>query len=551
MEDYLKKAIEQMKNGDEKGFNTLYSATYNRVYFRAKQIMKRKEDAQDLTQIVFLEAYKNIGTLQQPEAFYGWLDSITYRQGMKIYRKNNDVLLREEAEDIFEEIESNDLSSMPELTADQQATADIIKGILEELPELQRIAVVAYYFDSLKIEQIAKMMECSVNTIKSRLSYARKYIKNRIEEKEKEEGYRLHVFTLPVLWYALKKLSAETVLSADEAQKIYNGACSEAGLQAMTLLPATPPSHTGNNMSIPAKTGSPMKNILIAGVSFGLSFAATFAVQQIIYEPIEIITLAQAYAILDEKNIQVIEEESGKDTAVEINAEQKETLKSSQKSGQETAQETMDESVEDVEELIYFDWSFDDWRYNGVHISEGFDAVARSFGLDPTLETDYKESELYGTMRLHRFEESYISDEKYRVWYSVLHDSMRILMSSGIIDENGNPVNVSDITSVPFSAGTKEEAENFFHIPEIMKIGEKKTLGEENGIEMATYQFTSNLGKGELFVGWSKFEDEVSVHYNLSFPQNGESYSIDIGYTPLSGSNEIYYTKYNYYVYQP
>lgn len=42
MEDYIKKAIEQMKRGEEKGFNTVYSATYNRVYFRAKQIMKKR-----------------------------------------------------------------------------------------------------------------------------------------------------------------------------------------------------------------------------------------------------------------------------------------------------------------------------------------------------------------------------------------------------------------------------------------------------------------------------------------------------------------------------
>lgn len=75
MEDSLKKAIEQMKNGEEKGFNEVYSATYNRVYFRARQIMKKEEDAQDLTQIVFTEAYKSIHTLQASEALYSWLDA--------------------------------------------------------------------------------------------------------------------------------------------------------------------------------------------------------------------------------------------------------------------------------------------------------------------------------------------------------------------------------------------------------------------------------------------------------------------------------------------
>lgn len=235
MEDSLKIAIQEMKNGEEKGFNKVYSATYNRVYFKAKQFMKKEEDAQDLTQIVFIEAYKNIHTLQAPEALFSWLDGITYNQSMKIYRKRRDVLLTEEAEGIFDTLENNDIASMPELTADQKATADIIKGIIEELPALQKAAVIAYYFDGFKVEQIAEMMECSVNTIKSRLNYARKYIKERVEEKEKKEGYRLHAFGLPVLWFSIKMLAEKTTLTVKAAQGIYNGACSSVGLEATAI----------------------------------------------------------------------------------------------------------------------------------------------------------------------------------------------------------------------------------------------------------------------------------------------------------------------------
>ena len=185
MEDNLKKAIQQMKNGEETGFNAVYSATYNRVYFRAKQIMKKEEDAEDLTQIVFAEAYKNIHTLQASEVLYSWLDGITYNQGMKIYRKRKEILLMEEAEGMFDALESNDISSMPELTADQRATAEILREIIAELPEAQKAAVIAYYFDDLKVEKIAELMECSTNTVKSRLNYARKYMKQRVEEKER------------------------------------------------------------------------------------------------------------------------------------------------------------------------------------------------------------------------------------------------------------------------------------------------------------------------------------------------------------------------------
>ena len=571
MEDYIKKAIEQMKRGEEKGFNTVYSATYNRVYFRAKQIMKKEEDAQDLTQIVFTEAYKNIHTLQAVEALYGWLDGITYHQGMKIYRKQKDVLLTEEAEGMFEEIESNDISSMPELTADQKATAEIIKGIIEELPELQKTAVVAYYFDGLKVEQIAEMMECSVNTVKSRLNYARKYIKNRVEEKEKEEGYRLHVFGLPVLWYALKKLAEETSLSVYAAQKVYGEACANVGLEATTLSVSSVGAEAGTASGVgtgavsntateaaasagagttssmtttgAAEKGTMMniilKNALVAGVSFGLSFAVTFGVSQMAAAPIVITSVEEAQAILDGQTVDETIVKSETNTEAELVQNDKQDVP------QETSQDVADEAVEGE---IYFEWSFDDWRYNGVHISEGVEAVAASFGLDTTLEwTAYAESE-FGTMSFNKpGNEVRVDDEENRVTFSYFADAQRIHTGSGIFDESGNPVDVSDITSVPFAAGTKEEAEAFFHIPEIMEIGEKEVLRTEKGMEVANYHFLSNFGKAKLFVGFSECEGEVRISYEISFSGNGESYAVRISPDwSFSGRNDMYTTLYDY-----
>ena len=239
MKDNLLQAIQQMKNGEEKGFNEVYSETYRRVYNLAKLKTRTEEDACDLTQIVFVEAYKSIHTLQAPEALISWLYGITNRQAVKFGIKNKrdkEFLVSEEAEGIFEAQESLDTATMPELTADQKATSEIIKGIIEELPELQKEALIAYYYDGLKVEEIAQAAGCSVNTIKSRLNYARKYIRERVEEKEEKEGYRLHVLGLPVLWYALHSMAEDNKLTVQAAQQIYNGACAEVGLQPTAIL---------------------------------------------------------------------------------------------------------------------------------------------------------------------------------------------------------------------------------------------------------------------------------------------------------------------------
>lgn len=257
MDKTLIDAIHLMTEGKEEGFNKVYSETYNHVYFRAKSYMKNEEDALDLVQIVYVEAYRNIGSLQTPEALYGWLDGITYRQGMKQYRKKKDVLLTEEGEGIFETLETEDISSMPELTADQKETSKIIRELVEELPVLQKIAMIAYYFDNLSVGQIAEIQECSEGTVKSRLNYGRKYLKDRIEEKEKKEGYRLHVFTLPTLYFAIKMLAEETTMTVQAAQGVYNASCAATGLTAGTIATSSVAASaaTGTTQAVVAEAG--------------------------------------------------------------------------------------------------------------------------------------------------------------------------------------------------------------------------------------------------------------------------------------------------------
>lgn len=158
---------------------------------------------------------------------------------MKQYRKKKDVLLSEEGEGIFETIETEDISSMPELTAEQKETSKIIRELIEELPVLQKIAMIAYYFDNLSVGQIAEIQECSEGTVKSRLNYGRKYLRERIEEKEKKEGYRLHVFALPTLYFAIKMLAEETTMTVQAAQGVYNASCEATGLTAGTITVST------------------------------------------------------------------------------------------------------------------------------------------------------------------------------------------------------------------------------------------------------------------------------------------------------------------------
>lgn len=231
VEKELIKGIEQMIQGKEEGFNTLYSYTYNYVYGRAKMIMKDEQDALDLTQETFIYAYRGIHSLENVNNIYAWLGGIVYRNGMKMFRKKRDILVNEDGEDIFENIVSEGMESSPEGTAEEKATSEVIKDMIEELPELQRAAIMAFYYDNMKIDEIAEAFECSANTIKSRLNYAKKFLKEKVEMHEKKYAYKLLSINPMVIFLAFKALLGGTkyTLSTTTAQGVYTAAGTALG----------------------------------------------------------------------------------------------------------------------------------------------------------------------------------------------------------------------------------------------------------------------------------------------------------------------------------
>ena len=108
---------------------------------------------------------------------------------MRIFNKKKELLTVEEQDYLFDEMESGEAT--PEQTVDKKATADIVKGMIDVLPELLSVAIMAFYYDNMKIVEFASMCECSANTIKSRLNYAMKFLKDKVVAHEKQNRYKL------------------------------------------------------------------------------------------------------------------------------------------------------------------------------------------------------------------------------------------------------------------------------------------------------------------------------------------------------------------------
>ena len=208
--DDIKKLVLQAAQGNKAAFGALYEETGRTVYFSCLKLLGDPQLAEDITQETYLTALQKLGTLAQPENFPAWVNRIGINL-CKMHFRNN-AAPEDNSEEIIEEIPDEGL--IPEEYVSNDAKRKIIMDIIDTvLTEEQRRSVILYYFDMLTVPEISEVMNCTTGTVTSRLSAARKKIKEAVLIYEENNNDRLHaavpVFILSKL---LNKEASNTVL---------------------------------------------------------------------------------------------------------------------------------------------------------------------------------------------------------------------------------------------------------------------------------------------------------------------------------------------------
>jgi RNA polymerase sigma-70 factor (ECF subfamily) len=133
------------------------------------RVLAGREDADDLTQDVFIHAFTRLESLENPQAFSAWLASMTVRMASKRLRRNRLMmrlgLRRNEPIDL-------DALVSPTAPADVGAELRLVYGLLERLPPQERVALLLRRVEGMELTEIASHMELSLATVKRRLSAA-------------------------------------------------------------------------------------------------------------------------------------------------------------------------------------------------------------------------------------------------------------------------------------------------------------------------------------------------------------------------------------------
>ena len=174
--------IRRTLSGDESAFGILVQKHQKGVHALIWRKIGDFHHAEELTQDTFLQAYKKLGTLKDPNHFSGWLYVIANRLSINWLQRYKSKM--QSLEDIpIQEIEESSyqhyMFNQRETEAAEQLS-ETVKNLLKKLPESERTVVTLYYLGEMTAKEIGNFLGVSVNTIKSRLRRGRE----RLQEAE-------------------------------------------------------------------------------------------------------------------------------------------------------------------------------------------------------------------------------------------------------------------------------------------------------------------------------------------------------------------------------
>jgi len=210
MNNYFSRYVHSALMGDKTAYETLYNLTKDALFFAILNITKNEQEAISIMKESYTNAFENLTSLKKAEIFDVWLNRIaSYSAYISITEKNPDAF-----NNVAEKFEWNDednFDQLPQETIDDKDTRNVVKGIIENLPDDQRLLIIMHYYQEMSLSAIVSTLDLPENTVMCILSYAREGIKKEIAKAE-SEGRLMRSVSLGAVPFTLMELAKSQFL---------------------------------------------------------------------------------------------------------------------------------------------------------------------------------------------------------------------------------------------------------------------------------------------------------------------------------------------------
>lgn len=169
--------LQRFRHGDREAFTELVIRYRKPVYNAAFWVLKRPEDASDVTQMVFLRVVERLDDYDGQYKFFSWIYRIAINESLNLLRSRgrNDELPEE-----FDAVDADALS--PEQQLDQAQRSRRLQECLMRLTVNDRVVLTLRHFSELGYGEIAEVLELEEKTVKSRLFEARGRLRAMLDD---------------------------------------------------------------------------------------------------------------------------------------------------------------------------------------------------------------------------------------------------------------------------------------------------------------------------------------------------------------------------------
>ena len=180
--DPREKAHEQVlvvrcQSGDQEAFASLFKRYCGPLKYYLRRLLDSPETADDVSQTVWLKVLRGIKKLRRVEAFRAWLYRIARNEAIQQLRRDRHGISMQE-NDLPAE-----LNDEPEDMFTQRDAARVHAALVKLAP-LHREAVTLRFLEDMSYEEIASVVGCELGTVRSRLHYAKRALRQLLEESD-------------------------------------------------------------------------------------------------------------------------------------------------------------------------------------------------------------------------------------------------------------------------------------------------------------------------------------------------------------------------------
>ena len=186
--------IERCLAGDQVAWETIVRQHWRKVFNVAYKFVGKHDEAEDLTQDIFLKVFRSLGTFDRRANFQTWLISVSRNLCIDHYRS-----VRKERETIDRDVDAGLLSPIsaeisPHAALEQRDRVTLLREALQTLPPALRSAVMLRDIQELSYQEIADQLDLPEGTVKSRINRGRTELARQItrlrDRLERKSGAR-------------------------------------------------------------------------------------------------------------------------------------------------------------------------------------------------------------------------------------------------------------------------------------------------------------------------------------------------------------------------